>query len=432
MKLGHRLALLALVLCGCRTQPSGPTVVEFWAMGREGEVVQQLLPAFERQHPDIRVRVQQIPWSAAHEKLLTAFVGGAMPDIFQAGNTWIPEFVALGALDPLNERIDSSTVVAAADYFPGILDTNIIDGRTYGLPWYVDTRLLFYRTDTLSRAGYTQPPRTWTEWLDAMRRTKEAAPDNYAILLPLTEWQTPVILALQLGADLLRDNDQYGNFRSPQFRKAFDFYLDLFRRGLAPQTGETQVANLYQDFAAGYFSMYVSGPWNIGEFQQRLPPSMADKWATAPMPSPDEHYPGVSIAGGASLSIFRGCRNKEAAWKVIEYLSDPERQVEFYRRTGDLPPRMRAWADQDLNANPHAQAFWEQLQRVRSTPKIPEWERIANSISQYAETAIRGRTAADAALSALDADVDAILEKRRWMLHRSGSTAPSDGQREAP
>src|ERR1035437_532156 len=109
MKLGHRLALLALVLCGCRTQPSGPTVVEFWAMGREGEVVQQLLPAFERQHPDIRVRVQQIPWSAAHEKLLTAFVGGAMPDIFHAGHSCIPEFVALGALDPLNERIDSST-----------------------------------------------------------------------------------------------------------------------------------------------------------------------------------------------------------------------------------------------------------------------------------------------------------------------------------
>jgi multiple sugar transport system substrate-binding protein len=59
---------------------------------------------------------------------------------------------------------------------------------------------------------------------------------------------------------------------------------------------------------------------------------------------------------------------------------------------------------------------------VRSTPKIPEWERIANKISAYAEAAIRARMSPDAALSALDADVDAILEKRRW-LRRTASTA---------
>ena len=64
-------------------------------MGREGEVVEQMMPEFERRHPGVHVRVQQIPWSAAHEKLLTAWVGGAMPDVFQAGNTWLPELVAL-------------------------------------------------------------------------------------------------------------------------------------------------------------------------------------------------------------------------------------------------------------------------------------------------------------------------------------------------
>ena len=66
-------------------------------MGREGEVLSDLVPAFEEEHPGIRVQVQQIPWSAAHEKLLTAFVGDATPDIAMLGNTWVPEFVALGA-----------------------------------------------------------------------------------------------------------------------------------------------------------------------------------------------------------------------------------------------------------------------------------------------------------------------------------------------
>src|SRR5512139_1598373 len=167
-----RPGLLLLLLLGCHAEPDTPAVIEFWAIGREGEVVQQLLPEFERRTAGVRVRVQQIPWSAAHEKLLTAYVGKAMPDLFQVGNTWIPEFVALGAVACLDERLAGSTRVRTDDYFAGIADTNLIDGHTYGIPWYVDTRLLFYRTDTLAQAGYAQPPTTWTTWMDAMERVE--------------------------------------------------------------------------------------------------------------------------------------------------------------------------------------------------------------------------------------------------------------------
>ena len=81
----------ALVLAaGCGPSTSGETVLRFWAMGREGEVVTALLPEFERANPGVRVKVQQLPWTAAHEKLLTAFAGDATPDVCQLGNTWVP------------------------------------------------------------------------------------------------------------------------------------------------------------------------------------------------------------------------------------------------------------------------------------------------------------------------------------------------------
>ena len=424
-RLGPALSLLCCL--GCRSHSDSPVEIEFWAMGREGEVVQRLLAAFEQQTPGIHVRVQQIPWSAAHEKLLTAYVGDAMPDLFQLGNTWLPEFVALHAIERLDSRVARASVVQTADYFPGILDTNVIDGALYGIPWYVDTRLLFYRTDVLQQAGLAAPPATWDAWLDAMIRIKaRAGHDHYAILLPITEWQPPVILALQLDADLLRDHDQYGNFHSPEFRRAFGFYLDLFRQQLTPRDADAQVANLYQDFTNGYFAFYITGPWNIGEFQRRLPAAMSDKWATAPMPGPDAARPGVSTAGGASLALFRGSRHADAAWQVIEYLSAPARQIEFYRLTGDLPARKTAWTERDLMHDRYTQAFWQQLQHVRSTPKIPEWERIADQITQYAEAAIRERLDIDAALTALDADVDALLEKRRWLLRTTPPAADAD------
>ncbi|MET0153283.1 MAG: sugar ABC transporter substrate-binding protein [Candidatus Binatia bacterium] len=419
------LAVFGLSVCmavsvGCHDRQAEP-VLRLWALGREGEVVQSLVPEFERAHPDIRVLVQQIPWSAAHEKLLTAYVGGSMPDVFQLGNTWIPEFVALNALDSLDERLRRSTAVPADDFFPGVFDASVVGGRTYGLPWYVDTRLLFYRTDLLAAAGFPSSPRSWNDWVAAMTKIQEQATGSaFAALLPINEWQPLVIMALQRGATLLRDGDTRGDFRSAPFREAFAFYVDLFRRGLAPLTSQVQVANLYQDFARGAFAFYVSGPWNIGEFRTRLPTGVP--WATAPWPAPDGDYPGVSLAGGASLAIFRGSPRKEAAWALVEFLSEPAQQLALYRLTGDLPARKSAWTRPGPGADPSAEAFRTQLERVRPTPKIPEWERIADQITRYAESAVRAELGIDEALHALDRDVDVILEKRRWMMRREAAS----------
>jgi multiple sugar transport system substrate-binding protein len=136
------------------------------------------------------------------------------------------------------------------------------------------------------------------------------------------------------------------------------------------------------------------------------------------MPTADDTWPGVSIAGGASLAIVRSSRRKDAAWHLIEYLSEPEQQVAFYRLTGDLPSRTTAWREAALTTDRYAGAFWRQLQAVVPTPKIPEWEQIAAKVAYYAERASRGAMTADEAVTALDRDVDALLEKRRWLLQQ--------------
>ncbi|MGH7718798.1 MAG: extracellular solute-binding protein, partial [Gemmatimonadaceae bacterium] len=139
------ITILGGSLLSCRgASGAGAVELRLWAMGREGEVVSELVRTFERANPGIRVRVQQIPWTAAHEKLLTAHVGDATPDIAQLGNTWIPEFAALGALEPLAGRAAASAIVDSADYFEGIWATNVVDDTLFGIPWYVDTRVLFY------------------------------------------------------------------------------------------------------------------------------------------------------------------------------------------------------------------------------------------------------------------------------------------------
>lgn len=410
------LPLLLIGGLACSSASAGDrTTLRIWAMGREGEVLSDLIPGFEKEHPGIHVEVQQIPWTAAHEKLLTAYVGEATPDIAMLGNTWVPEFVALNALAPLDSLATSSKEIRRDDFFPGIWKTNVVNGKTYGIPWYVDTRAIFYRTDLLAKAGYREFPTSWAEWTAAMKKMKsQMSPRQFPLLMPTNEWAQPVIFALNEQSPILRDGGRYGAFEQPEFRRGFDFYLDMYRQGLASPVSSSQVSNLFQEFERGNIASYISGPWQIGEFTKRLDSATQNKWMTAPMPGPNG--PGVSTAGGSSLSLFDASTHKKEAWALMEYLSRPAVQLQFYKLTGDLPPRKTVWEDTALANNKYTRAFRDQLERVVPTPQVPEWEEIATTVVEHGEQAIRGTKTVDQTLASLDKDVNAMLEKRRYLL----------------
>ena len=240
----------------------------------------------------MHVVVQQIPWTAAHEKLLTAFVGGATPDVAQLGNTWIPEFAALGALEPLDARIARSPALAPGDYFAGIWDTNVVDGDDLrrALVRRHARALLPHATSGARGRRPAAADLGGVAGGDARGSRRCRGAERYAILLPIDEWAQPVILGLQAGAPLLADGGRHGDFRDPRFRRAFDVLrLALLASASRRRSATAQVANLYQQFADGYFAMWITGPWNLGEFRSRLPPELQDDWTTAPLPaSPKE------------------------------------------------------------------------------------------------------------------------------------------------
>jgi len=406
---------LLLTACGERTAPK--EVLHFWAMGSEAEFVAQLMPEFERTHPAVHVEIQQMAWTAAHEKLLTAVAGDATPDLCQLGNSWLPEFVALRALEPLDSRLAHSSEIAAADYFPGVWQTNTLDGTLYGIPWYVDTRLMYYRSDLLKAAGYDAPADTWAGWLQQLKAIKRlVGPSRYAVLLPLNEFEPLQIFALQQSEPMLREGGRYGNFRSRDFRQALEFYREMFAQSLAPTMTATQISNVWNELGNGFFSFYISGPWNIHEFRNRLPPDQQGTWMTAPMPGPNG--PGVSNPGGSSLVLFKRSTHQASAWALVEYLSRPAIQKRIHELTGDLPPRRSSWEGGSIAVDPYARAFRTQLERLRAFPQVPEWEQIMQAMRVMAERVAQGTQDVDAAVTDFDAEVDGMLSKRRWMLDR--------------
>src|SRR5215207_1855064 len=161
-----------LAACGREDEPesAGPTeaesvaegpaegTIEVWAMGTEGEKLGDFAAAFQDDNPDATVEVTAVPWDAAHDKIATAIAAGETPDVSLIGSTWMGEFGATGGLDPTPaDLIDESA------FFDAAWEGTVVDDTSYGVPWYVETRVLFYRTDLAEAAGYSEAPATWDD-----------------------------------------------------------------------------------------------------------------------------------------------------------------------------------------------------------------------------------------------------------------------------
>ncbi len=404
------LALTALAACA-----PAPDALVFWAMGAEGEQVGTVLAGFRQEHPEIKLKVQGIPWNAAHDKLLTAYAGGVTPDVCQLGTTWVTELQALGALAPLGSRVKADALVRPDDFFAGAWRNNAIEGEVWAIPWYVDTRVLFYRSDLLAKAGFKEPPATWDAFLTQAKALARGG--KAGAYLPANPGGDPIPLymAWQQGADLIDMGTLTGRARAPAFARAVDFYVRCFAEGAAPrETGG--LTNFYQAFAAGDVAMFVSGPWNVGALRAKVP-ELTGKWAVAPLPATRAGGPRTSVAGGSALAVFARSKRQDQAWALVSYLARPDVQRAFHALTGDLPARKSAWRGKALE-DPAARAFYAQMQDARPVAALPEWELLATKLGAWVERAVYGQLTVEAAMRGLDEDIDRALEKRRWLATR--------------
>ena len=386
-------------------------------MGVEGEALGAFAKSFTERNPDISVAVQALPWSAAHEKLLTAFAADDLPDIIALGNTWVPEFAALDALEPLDAYVAESNLNLETD-FSAARQSVTIGGQLLGLPWYVDTRLLFYRRDLLQEVGFNQVATTRAKWDEQLAALSGARrPGRYGVLMPVNEYEPLVAFCLQSDAPLLVDDATRGGFQQRSIRDSVAYVASLYQRGFAAVLTNTEAPDIYSAFARGEFAFIVSGPWNLGEFSQRLPPGLQDAWATAPLPGPAG--PGASLSGGVSLCLTRASRNKPRAFAFMNYLRSLQQQSVFYGLTKDLPTDQAAWTSTGLMHDPRSKAFYDQLTIAKPAPPAPEWERIANEMAATLERVVRGVQPLDAALARLDKFADEALAKRRWILKQT-------------
>lgn len=360
--------------------PSGPVtgVITVWAMGTEGENLGVLAEDFMAENPDVQVEVTAVPWDAAHNRIVNAIAAGEVPDVSMIGTTWMGEFAQLGGLDPTPSNIDPGI------FFEGAWDTTVVDGVSYGVPWYVETRLIYYKTDLAETAGAPAPPANWDELKQMVRGMQEAGA-QYGITLPpggTGAWQSFVPFFWQQGGEILDDG---GNFTldSEACVEALTYYDSFFEEGLSPsEAGDVPLEGQFTDGQVGSF---VSGPWMIGIIGDAG--ADPETWSVALQPTEEA---GTSFVGGSNLAVLSDGDNKAAAWAFVEYLSRPEVQIKWYKEIADLPAVQSAWEDEALAGDELLAIFGDQLQDAKAPPAIPTWEQVASEIDAQIEQVVVG------------------------------------------
>jgi len=415
-KLDPRLWFLVLILtwvadAHAREPLQGEITV--WGMGAEGAALSLLSQGFERENPGVRVRTQAIPWAAAHDRLLTAVAGNVTPDVVQLGTTWVPEFAAMGSLLELNDRLEASPDLDREDFYAGSYQAAQWADTLVSIPWYVDTRVFFYRSDLAEQAGWSRFPETWEELLafgnDLTRDTTgDGRVNQFAFSLPSRSEDIILPFLRQAGAEFVSEDFTRSAIDSPQTREALTYFRRLFDEGYAPRVSMIQ-ADPLQAFRRGDFVSWVSGPWMVGQINQYLP-DLEGRWAVAPMPAGPR---ASSFLGGSNLAIFRNSNNPDLAWAFVEYTLRPDVQLEWYRRMGNLPAHREAWQAPELTDDPRWVAFRQQLEVAEPPPTIEVWEAMVAVIRDEIEAMAAGRKSPEEATVGLDRGFSAILSRRR-------------------
>jgi multiple sugar transport system substrate-binding protein len=405
------VALPALILASCilaagcsrRDEPngqgaaSGPITIDFWNgfTGPDGKTMEKIVKQFQVENPDVKVRMQIIPWGTYYDKLTLSLAYGGAPELFVMHAGRLPEFASFDTLRPLDKYFNVASPASssspaqpplgARDFAPVPWNASFYKGRQLALPLDVHPIGLYYNTALFRKAGIVdahgnaKPPRTWPEFLDAAKRltrdtNKDGRPDQWGFVFTWqrTNWMT---IAGQFGGGILSADGRSSTMDSPGSLRATHLMHDMiYKYKIAPRP---EGIDAWLAFRQGKVGMAMEGIYMLSglEEQKGLP------FAGAPVP---QFGPKPAVWGGSHMLCQPkaiDAAHSRASWRLMRYLSDHSLS---WAKGGQVPARLAVRDSPQFAALPVQSQFARQVPYVQYEPLMPK----TNALFQFVDPAI--------------------------------------------
>jgi putative chitobiose transport system substrate-binding protein len=377
------IGLLTIVLVSCsglnnglnsgsNGRPAGdrPTSIEFWTMQLQPKYTDyfnQLIREFETVNPTIAVRWVDVPWAGMESKILTAVVAKTPPDVVNLNPTFAAQLAERGAWLNLDDRIPADV---RAGYLPKIWRASQLNGKSFGVPWYLTTRIAIVNQALLQQAGIRQPPTTFAE-LFKTAETLHTQTGKQAFFSTLVAGDAAEVLEsfVQEGIDLINP-DGTAAFNTPKAAEIFQRWVTLYQKGWIAKEVLTEGQKYgIELFQRGESAVVQASPGFLEAIAKNAP-TIAQTTIPARQLTGSTGKKNVAVM---NLVIPRDSRQPDAAVKFALFISNNTNQLSFAKVANVLPSTQAALQDPFFSQLPPQPTVFDRA-RIISAQQLPDSE----------------------------------------------------------
>ncbi|HPR18810.1 MAG TPA: ABC transporter substrate-binding protein, partial [Candidatus Cloacimonadota bacterium] len=347
------ISILMLFGCSGKQKSQGEvTEVIFWqAMGGPlGDALAELVNTFNDTHPNIHVTsINMGNYTALSQKLMASIQTGNQPNVAQAYEAWIANFVDGNVIIPIQDFIDADSTFNKKDlddFYPVFINSCTVDGKLVSFPFNKSVRVQYYNKDILFQNDLdpNKPPKTWDEFLRLSQlltqdKDGDGKIDQYGTTIKISAWQFENLL-LQAGGEIMSANNKTPLFNGKAGVEALDFLTRLLKESAYLSPGfEGQ-----KDFTARKIAFYEDSSVSMAYMLQT---GIDFNLGISAIPVKETKR---NIISGTNVVIFDSQDKKVewAAWEFVKWFTAAKQTARWSELTYYMPIRRSAFYEDSI------------------------------------------------------------------------------------
>jgi multiple sugar transport system substrate-binding protein len=401
-----------------REAVEGKLNISWWSHNNPAFVAANLemIDRFQAANPDVNITYQYFPYDIFISKLQAGYNSGTVADIQQMFGTWVTQYAGFGLLDPVPANLSEGM---ADRFFEAAIGAYGVNGQYYGMPkeFNLENGSMLINPALLEEAGVTDAPATWQDLMDnAVKATKyddQGRITQAGFLMAGNDAITFLFLAmiLQQGATYWADDGIHVNFQTEAAQKAWQAETDIVTKYHVED--ETSIPNedRYVVFFQGKAAMCMVGPWAIAVGQTDYPDLDFD-YINMPTFEGTEYRFAAESGWGEVVNANAPAENKEAAWRFIDFMSQPDNLRDWNMATYTIPATQALLDDPAiLEAAPLMQASFNVLPFGQWIGAVQDRDRFFRAIHDAFTAVGLGQMDAPAALLQAEQQINQMIDE---------------------
>lgn len=329
-------AASAVVVTGCSASGEGMdagdgnpkgTITVAAVSNPQMQDLQELLPHFQKVHPDVDVNITLLPEDAIKDRVTQDVAAGSGQfDMVMMGPDQILPWARNGWLENLSTVLSDDDAYDAQDLIPAVMESHSLEGDAYAVPFYAETAFLMYRKDLFEAAGLSMPEKpSWSEVRDFAAALNDPASDIAGICLrgaPTSGGAMGFTTTLPGYGAQMYDMDWNPMFTSEQVTQAAEAYIDMQRNYGIQGASSASFPECLNAYSQGHAAMWYDA--TVAASVLESPDTSKVVGLNGYAPSPTETVDTANWFSSWSFAVPASSKNKSAAAAFLKWATSKE------------------------------------------------------------------------------------------------------------